>query len=94
MPVQPEAVPAAGLTDPNELIEQGKKWDFATFQDYARQLVKFDSTGEAVQWGVGTTCADMVLAGLIMSNGGEVVTQKEDGTLALGLTDAKALGRR
>lgn len=82
---------AAGLTDPNELIDQGKKWDFATFQDYARQLVKFDSTGEAVQWGVGTTCADMVLAGLIMSNGGEVVTQKEDGTLTLGLTDAKAL---
>lgn len=47
-----------------------------------------------MQWGVGTTCADMVLAGLIMSNGGEVVTQKEDGTLTLGLTDAKALAAR
>ncbi len=82
---------AAGLTDPNELIDQGKKWDFATFQDYARQLVKYDSAGEMVQWGVGTTCADMVMAGMVMSNGGAVVKQDENGLLKLGLTDAKAL---
>ncbi|HIW73237.1 MAG TPA: extracellular solute-binding protein [Firmicutes bacterium] len=82
---------AAGLTDPNELIAQDKKWDFATFQDYARQLVKYDSSGEVVQWGVGTTCGDMVLAGMIMSNGGSVIEQDEDGLLKLGLTDAKAL---
>lgn len=82
---------AAGLTDPNELIAQNKKWDFATFQDYARQLVKYDSAGDVVQWGAGTTCADMVLAGMIMSNGGAVVKQDENGLLKLGLTDAKAL---
>ena len=82
---------AAGLTDPNELIAQDKKWDFATFQDYARQLVKYDSAGEVIQWGVGTTCTDMVLAGMILSNGGKVVNMSEDGTLKLGLTDAKAL---
>ncbi len=82
---------AAGLTDPNELIAQNKKWDFATFQDYARQLVKYDSSGEVMQWGVGTTCTDMVLAGMILSNGGQVVNMGDDGALKLGLTDAKAL---
>lgn len=81
---------AAGLTDPIQLAKE-KKWDFATFQDYARRLVKYDASGENVQWGVGTTCADMVLAGMILSNGGSIVTQKEDGQLALGLTDAKSL---
>lgn len=82
---------AAGLTDPNELIAQNKKWDFSTFRDYARRLVKYDSAGEITQWGVGTTCKDMVLAGLIMSNGGAVVDYDEKLLPKLAVTDAKAL---
>lgn len=82
---------AAGLTDPNELIAQNKKWDFSTFRDYARRLVKYDSSGEITQWGVGTTCQDMVLAGMIMSNGGQVVGFEENLMPKLALTDAKAL---
>lgn len=81
---------SAGLTDPNELIASGKKWDFATFEDYAKKLVKFDSDGEISQYGVGTTCKDTMLAGLIMSNGGSIVNES-GAAPQLALNDSKSL---
>ena len=42
----------AKLTDPNTLIKEGKKWDYATMEEYARQLTKNDATGHTVQWSV------------------------------------------
>lgn len=44
----------AQLTDPNELIAGGGKWDYATMEEYARKLTKLDSTGSTVQWGLST----------------------------------------
>ena len=42
---------AAGLTDPNELIKSGGKWDYATLEEYAKKLTKLDAGGNTVQWG-------------------------------------------
>lgn len=64
----------AGLTDPNELIASGGKWDFATMEEYARQLTKRDAaTGRTMQWGLSSSDPYWLMTNFILSNGGGLV---------------------
>lgn len=83
---------AANLTTPNDLIKQGKKWDFATFQDYSRKLTKVNSGGNVEQYGTAIYCRDVVLSGLIQANGGKIVTENDaDHSVSMTLTSSNAL---
>lgn len=63
----------AGLTDPNTLIANGTKWDYATMEEYARQLTKQDTTGSTVQWGLSTMDAHWLMTTFIVCNDGSPV---------------------
>ncbi len=68
----------AGLTDPNDLIAQGKKWDYATMQEYARQLTKTDSTGATVQWGLSTMDSHWLMTTFVICNDGRVIDYSQN----------------
>lgn len=82
---------SANLKTPNQLIAEGKKWDFATFADYSKKLTKINSSGEVVQYGTAVYSRDIMLSGLIMANGGKIVTENPDGTVTLSLKSSAAL---
>ena len=63
----------AQLTDPNELIAGGGKWDYATMEEYARKLTKLDSTGSTVQWGLSTMDSYWLMTAFIVNNGAELI---------------------
>jgi ABC-type glycerol-3-phosphate transport system substrate-binding protein len=63
----------AKLTDPNELIKSGKKWDFATMEEYAKTLTKLDAGGNTIQWGLSTMDAHWLMTTFMVANGGEPV---------------------
>ncbi|HBT63431.1 MAG TPA: hypothetical protein DEB10_02055, partial [Ruminococcaceae bacterium] len=63
----------AKLTDPNELIKSGKKWDFATMEEYAKKLTKHDAGGNTTQWGLSTMDAHWLMTAFMVTNGGDPV---------------------
>lgn len=63
----------AGLTDPNELIKNGGKWDYATLEEYARKLTKLDSSGNTVQWGLSTMDSYWLMTTFVVNNGADLI---------------------
>ncbi|MEG1887866.1 MAG: extracellular solute-binding protein, partial [Oscillospiraceae bacterium] len=75
----------ANLKNPNEIIAEKGKWDFATMEEYARKLTKVDSTGKTTQIGLSTTGLTMLLQSFVLSNGGSIVDYStEIPTFAMG----------
>lgn len=83
----------AGLTDPNELIANGKKWDIATMEEYARKLtVRNSSTGQTSQWGLSGSDPCWLMTNFILSNGGSIVDYNtESGIPSFTMGSAKSL---
>ena len=83
----------AGLTDPNELIADGKKWDFTTMEEYARKLtLRNPSTGQTTQWGLSSSDPCWLMTNFILSNGGSIVDYNtESGVPGFTMSSAKSL---